>query len=86
MWERETCYRCGFSWDVTKKRSKDRVLCSDCRTRRAVTVRNGDSVCIPWHGRFAPDFITPIDENGDVFLPGLRICGNVDCIQPTHIV
>lgn len=79
------CYRCGFSWDVTKKRSKDRVLCTDCRTRRSVTVTNGEYKCNPWHGRFSFDMVTPVDENGDPFLPGERICGNFDCVQPTHI-
>lgn len=86
MLERELCYRCGFSWEVTKKRNKDRVLCQDCRSRKSITIRNGDSVCMPWHGRFAGDMVTPIDENGEVMLPGTRICGNFDCIQPAHII
>lgn len=74
-----------MSWDVTKKRGNDRVICQSCRTKRAVTVQNGEHKCLPWHGKFASDMVTPIDELGEEVLPGQRICGNLDCVAPQHI-
>jgi hypothetical protein len=74
-----------MSWDITKKRSKDKVLCQSCRTRRAITVTDGEFKCLPWHGRFAPDLTTPLDDLGEPVLPGTRICRNLDCVNPEHI-
>lgn len=50
-----------------------------------MTVQSGEFKCLPWHGRFAEDLVTPIDDLGDVMLPGKRICGNLDCVLPAHI-
>jgi hypothetical protein len=29
--------------------------------------------------------VTPLDEEGKVFLPGKRVCGNADCVEQSHI-
>lgn len=34
---------------------------------------------------FDSDEITPVDDEGDLFLPGDRICGNADCVNPYHV-
>lgn len=28
---------------------------------------------------------TPIDEKGNPVLPGIRICGKLDCVMPDHV-
>ena len=38
------------------------------------------SVC-PWHGFFAADEITPIDDDGKPIFPGVRSCGHNDCVE-----
>ncbi len=62
-----------------------KVFCQSCRTRRSTTVNTGELKCIPWHGRFAPDLVTPLNELGEPILPGNRICGMLDCVNPEHI-
>lgn len=42
--------------------------------------------CIPWHGQFASDWTTPLDENGKPFLFGERLCKNLDCVNPEHVI
>jgi hypothetical protein len=79
------CNRCGMSWDVTKKRNKEKVICASCRSRRATTVQKNKLKCLPWHGRFLDDLVTPVDDFGEPMLPGARICGYSDCCNPSHI-
>lgn len=78
------CERCGFKWEINSSR-KPNPLCVSCRARRVQTVATVRGKCYPWHGHFAPDMTTPISEDGSAVLPGIRICGNLDCVNPTHI-
>lgn len=81
------CVRCGTRWEVVKnKRRKLRPLCASCRVRPATVVTTHFGKCIPWHGQFAKDWTTPLDENGVPFLPGERLCKNLDCVNPEHVV
>lgn len=80
-----TCVRCGMTFEVNRKRKKLRMFCESCRVTKATTIQNGDSKCLPWHGGFGYDMLTPIDEDGEPVLPGTRICGNIDCVQPLHV-
>jgi hypothetical protein len=41
--------------------------------------------CLPWHGQFAADEATPLDDDGVAVLPGVRACGHNDCVNPSHI-
>jgi hypothetical protein len=41
--------------------------------------------CLPWHGGFAVDDVTPIDDDGAAVLPGVRLCGHNDCVNISHI-
>lgn len=69
-------------WD-TDKRKRNEVLCVSCRARPARSIRYGSDRCIPWQGSF-----TICDEpllHGELFLPGLRLCGHSDCVNPVHI-
>jgi hypothetical protein len=40
---------------------------------------------LPWHGGFAVDDVTPIDDDGLPVLPGVRACGHNDCVNISHI-
>ena len=41
--------------------------------------------CFPWHGDFAEDEVTPVDDEGVAILPGVRKCGKQDCVNSEHI-
>ena len=76
----QRCLRCGMFWEVHPSR-KPNDYCESCRARRATKV----STCLPWHGRFAADFVTPIYEDGTPVMPGRRTCGNADCCNREHL-
>jgi len=76
----QTCTRCGIVWEINATRNNHET-CESCRARKVQKV----GACLPWHGMFAADMVTPIDDDGTPVLPGKRRCGRLDCIQPTHI-
>ena len=49
------------------------------------TVNSSEGKCFPWHGYFGADEVTPVDEEGNPYLPGVRRCGNNDCCNTDHI-
>lgn len=77
------CKKCGHIWEVAPKKRKYADLCSSCRAKPAKTVRYGDLICIPHSGKF-DEFDRPV-VGGRLYLPGSRICGHGDCINPDHI-
>lgn len=79
------CYRCGSTFLVSRKRRKLRMLCESCRYTKSNTVQSGEHKCLPWHGHFGDDMTTPIDEKGNPVLPGIRICGKLDCVNADHV-
>jgi len=32
------------------------------------------------------DEVTPVDDDGNVVLPGVRSCGHTDCVAPYHVI
>lgn len=76
----QTCVRCGIVWEVNTSR-KNHDLCESCRARKRQKV----SQCIDWHGHYADDMITPVDDDGLTVLPGKRSCGKSDCVNPAHV-
>jgi hypothetical protein len=42
--------------------------------------------CIPWHGMFGPDMLTPVYDDGTPVIAGKRICGNLDCVSTLHVI
>ena len=85
MFEFVDCHRCGFTFEVNRKRKKLRMLCQSCRVTRATTIKTEDKSCLPWHGNFAVDLVTPVDDEGYEVHPGIRTCGNNDCVQTAHL-
>lgn len=74
------CLRCGVTWVETTNR-KNSDLCKDCRARKMQKIDG----CIVWHGHFAEDMVTPVDDEGNLVLQGRRKCARLDCVNPSHI-
>lgn len=74
------CKRCGLWFEATRNR-KAPETCESCRARRVQVINK----CIIWHGHFASDLVTPLYEDGTEVLPGIRICGKSDCVNPNHV-
>lgn len=83
--KRIQCERCGMEWLVHTVR-RTRILCASCRSQKVQTVHSEQGKCYPWHGFFAADETTPIDSEGNLVLPGVRSCGNNDCVNASHII
>ena len=80
------CERCGYRWTVSSRRGKV-ILCASCRARKVQTISlTDDGKCMPWHGLFAADEITPIDDDGKPIFPGVRACGHNDCTNIAHVI
>jgi len=76
----QKCLRCGIGWEVNSNR-KANDYCESCRARRTAKVQD----CLPWHGKFAEDLLTPIHDDGTPVMLGRRKCGNSDCCNAQHI-
>jgi hypothetical protein len=75
----------------------DADVCKDCRdVRRAASIKSrkdkkwehptlGFIYCVIWDGDLNDDWL-PIDDEGGLFRPGLRICGLKDCINSSHVI
>jgi hypothetical protein len=76
------CERCGYVWYQQRARE---IYCQSCRAKPAKTIRDGFiTPCLPWHGPF-DELDRPINGNALLY-PGVRMCRNSDCVEPTHIV
>jgi hypothetical protein len=53
---------------------------------RALVIKYGSEKCIPWQGDFDKATLTIPVFNGQVFLPGERSCGHLDCTNPNHVL
>lgn len=86
------------SYSKRKERKlEDADSCKDCRdvakytdapkfrkvSRTHATL--GKIECLAWNGDLDDDW-NPIDENGELFRPGERICGAKDCIDIHHVI
>ena len=83
---RVDCRRCGFKWAVSAdKRGRKDLLCVNCRAKKQTIIQYGLLRCIPHEGQVDSD-LNPITDEGELFLPGVRVCGHKDCVTVTHIV
>lgn len=83
---RVECRRCGFKWSVSAAHKDDKnLLCRSCRSKPAKTIQYGGLRCEPHLGKVNDD-LEPIDDNGELILPGKRICLHKDCVNPKHVV
>ena len=90
------CVQCGqeippSTWIKRRERNKDKWdYCRDCTAKPAKSVRTtnpilGELFCTPHTGEL-DDLWRPINAKGELFLPGLRMCGMKDCVNRNHIV
>ena len=80
------CERCGYRWTVSSRRGKV-ILCASCRARKVQTISlTADGKCMPWHGLFAADETTPVDDDGKPIFAGVRSCGHNDCVNVAHVI
>lgn len=84
-----TCERCGFKWVFNNRvlgadRNYDTGLCRSCKATPVERLFRNGWDCRVWHGDFDLDTMQPL-LNGQVFRPGIRLCGNRDCVRPSHI-
>jgi hypothetical protein len=82
------CRQCGLLDEtplMLKRKAKGlSLLCVSCRARPAYVVQTKFGVCRPHHGNF-DEFENPLDDDGFLFRAGERLCGNSDCVEPSHI-
>ena len=84
----QICERCGADFSFAERsmcrREFNPDLCGDCKAKpMKLSTRNGLQ-CESWQGDYDLDD-NPIRPDGSLFRPGPRLCGNRDCIRPTHI-
>lgn len=82
------CKRCGIDFTISTAGHEKRIKredakgnwCSDCRGAKAKTK------CKPHDGEFCLDTFRPIDDDGNLVKPGVRMCKNEDCMNDEHII
>jgi hypothetical protein len=96
------CVWCGnwitkHTYAKRLERKLDPDVCKDCRDvrksaglekyRRVITQHPelGAMRCSIWYGELNDDWL-PIDDDGKLFMPGIRICGMKDCINSEHVI
>lgn len=81
------CLRCGIELSelMIKKRKDKTPVCSDCLMKPTYAIKYNNEVCRPWRGEVDED-LNPLDEQGNLYVPGIRICGHKDCVNRSHII
>jgi hypothetical protein len=80
------CRRCGFVWAVAAdKRGRKDLLCISCRAKPQKTIQYGSLRCTPHLGDLDSQ-LRPLDQDGSLFMVGVRVCGHSDCVNPKHVV
>jgi hypothetical protein len=86
----------AFFKRVERKRD-DPNLCKDCtdvrksnglqkfKSKRTDHPKLGVLWCYIWSGELNDDWY-PIDDNGKLYMPGVRICGFKDCVAEQHVI
>jgi hypothetical protein len=82
------CDRCGIEIDPAiiskrKTRGSTNKNCADCNLGPSLYIKQ--TQCRPHRG-LVDDDLNPIDEYLRPYKPGIRTCGNKDCIARDHIV
>jgi hypothetical protein len=83
-----TCSRCGADSDyerMAKRRERGLpLLCPSCCAKPSKVIRTKYGRCRPHQGKF-DDHDNPLDEAGNLYRPGPRLCGMRDCVEQAHI-
>lgn len=83
-----TCHRCGIVFEIAHMTKQKRDIRGDARAAWCDDCRGSIKVneCKPHTGEVCMDTFAPLDKNGDLFRPGVRLCGREDCVNPEHII
>lgn len=88
------CSRCGIAvpyYTIAKRisRGNNDDRCRDCIPRETihrVQAPGIKSECNPWAGDIDLDTMQPLKANGEPHMPGIRICGHLDCCNRNHVI
>lgn len=78
------CLICDHEWEINSSRDNKHIYCRMCRTSEKQIDYGHRDPCIPWNGEF-DEYDQPM-LNGQIHMPGERICNHRDCVQPSHIM
>lgn len=89
------CIICGQSissnvWVKRKERGRDDWKeCQDCTAKPTAKIivhhpSLGQIQCYPHQGE-VNELWQPLDASGNLYRPGVRLCGNKDCVNTAHI-
>jgi hypothetical protein len=93
------CTRCGQAQNYEQvykrviRKAVNALWCRDCRDDRKEIRRDhswkhpalGRIYCWLWTGDLDDNW-QPIDDDGQLYRPGERICGLKDCVKQSHII
>ena len=99
MGESVNCSICGHPlsmdayWKRVSRNLPDADECKDCRDLKKAPAKEvrvnhpvlGQIFCIPHKGELDANW-NPIDSKGRLYVPGVRICGNKDCVKRDHVI
>jgi hypothetical protein len=75
------------------RNKSDADECKDCRDLKKPPAKEvrvnhpvlGQIFCVPHRGELDDDW-NPIDSKGNLYKPGIRICGKKDCVHRDHVI
>ena len=84
------CKRCGIPLsEEARIKRKDRKepsdKCIDCNARPMKQITKKGDWCYPYPGEL-DEHLRPIDEQGNLYKPGVRTCGYSDCTRAAHVI
>lgn len=83
------CIRCGiddFGAGISRRVNRgDEQLCAACVAKPTTRVMYKGEMCHPWDG-LHDDWDNPITASKQPYMPGIRTCGHVDCVRPSHVI
>jgi hypothetical protein len=82
------CNRCGIHISesvIERRRARGNMstTCQDCTAKKTQRIKYNGDYCEPHQGAFTEDD-EPLDEYGNLIMPGARICNHKDCVRVSH--
>lgn len=67
-----------------ERRGRDLWGCLECQAGKKTRLKTAYGLCMPYQGEIDDDN-RPITDSGELYRPGVRLCGYSDCINLDHI-